>query len=90
MSKLLPLGNKIVLKPLPEEKTTTSGIILPGQENTKPQCAEVIAVGPDVDNINAGSTVIYSKYAGTDVKVDNEDYIIVKSNDILAILSDKE
>lgn len=89
--KLVPLGDKIVLKQLEAEETTKSGIVLPGQAKEKPQEAEVIAVGPGgnidgkevVMQVNVGDKVIYSKYAGTDVELDKEEYIIVKQSDIL-------
>ena len=89
--KLVPLGDKIVLKQLEAEETTKSGIVLPGQAKEK---AEVIAVGPGgnidgkevVMQVKVGDKVIYSKYAGTDVELDGEEYIIVKQNDILAIV----
>ena len=92
--KLVPLGDKIVLKQLEAEETTKSGIVLPGRAKEKPQEAEVIAVGPGgmVDGkevtmqVKTGDKVIYSKYAGTDVELDGEKYIIVKQNDILAIV----
>lgn len=92
--KLVPLGDRVVLKQLIAEETTKSGIVLPGQTKEKPQQAEIIAVGPGgvVDGkevemfVKPGQTVIYSKYAGTDVEVDEETYIIVKQNDILAIV----
>ena len=92
--KLVPLGDRVVLKQLAAEETTKSGIVLPGQSKEKPQQAEVIAVGPGgcVDGkevkmeVQVGDQVIYSKYAGTDVKLEEEEYIIVKQNDILAIL----
>lgn len=92
--KLVPLGDRVVLKQLVAEETTKSGIVLPGQAKEKPQQAEVVAVGPGgvVDgkevtmNVKVGDQVIYSKYAGTDVKLDEEEYIIVKQNDILAIV----
>ena len=91
---LVPLGDRVVLKQVEAEETTKSGIVLPGQAQEKPQQAEVIAVGPGgVVNgkevkmeVEVGNTVIYSKYAGTDVKIDDEEYIIVKQNDILAIV----
>lgn len=93
--KLVPLGDRVVLKQLVEEETTASGIVLPGQNKEKPQQAEVVAVGPGgvVEGkevkmeVKVGDKVIYSKYAGTEVKVDKEDYIIVKQNDILAVLA---
>ena len=92
--KLVPLGDKIVLKQLEAEETTKSGIVLPGQAKEKPQEAEVIAVGPGgvVEGkevkmeVEVGNKVIYSKYAGTEVKLDGEEYIIVKQNDILAVV----
>ena len=92
--KLVPLGDRVVLKQLEAEETTKSGIVLPGQAQEKPQQAEVIAVGPGgvVDGtdvkmeVTVGDKVIYSKYSGTEVKLDGEEYIIVKQSDILAIV----
>ncbi|MDE6313866.1 MAG: co-chaperone GroES [Lachnospiraceae bacterium] len=93
---LKPLGDKVVLKQLEAEETTKSGIVLPGQSKEKPQQAEVIAVGPGgvVDGkevtmqVKVGDKVIYSKYAGTEVKLGEEEYIVVKQNDIAAIIED--
>ena len=92
--RLVPLGDKIVLKRVVAEETTKSGIVLPGQAKEKPQEAEVIAVGPGgiidgkevVMQVKAGDKVIYSKYAGTDVELEGEKYIIVKQSEILAII----
>ena len=92
--KLVPLGDRVVLKQLEAEEITKSGIVLPGQAQEKPQQAEVIAVGPGgvVDGkevkmeVTVGDKVIYSKYSGTEVKLDGEEYIIVKQSDILAIV----
>ncbi len=92
--KLVPLGDRVVLKQLIAEETTKSGIVLPGQNKEKPQQAEVIAVGPGgvVDGkeirmeVKTGDNVIYSKYSGTEVKIDDEEYIICKQSDILAII----
>ena len=92
--KLVPLGDRVVLKQLVAEETTKSGIVLPGQNKEKPQQAEVIAVGPGgmVDGkeikmeVEVGQQVIYSKYAGTDVKLEDEEFIIVKQSDILAVV----
>ncbi len=92
--KLVPLGDRVVLKQLVAEETTKSGIVLPGQAKEKPQQAEVIAVGPGgmVDGkevtmqVKVGQTVIYSKYAGTEVKLEDEEYIIVKQSDIVAVV----
>ena len=92
--KLVPLGDRVVLKQLEAEETTKSGIVLPGQTKEKPQQAEVIAVGPGgmVDGkevkmeVAAGDQVIYSKYAGTEVELEKEEYIIVRQSDILAVV----
>lgn len=92
--KLVPLGDKVVLKQLVAEETTKSGIVLPGQAKEKPQQAEVVAVGPGgiVDGkevtmqVKVGDQVIYSKYAGTEVKLEDEEFIVVKQNDIVAII----
>ena len=92
--KLVPLADRVVLKQLEAEQTTKSGIVLPGQEKEKPQQAEVIAVGPGgvVDGkeikmeVKVGDKVIYSKYAGTEVKLEEEKVIIVKQSDILAVI----
>ena len=92
--KLTPLGDRVVLKQLEAEETTKSGIVLPGQSKEKPQQAEVIAVGPGgvVDGkevkmeVKVGDQVIYSKYAGNEVKLDEEEYVIVRQNDILAVV----
>lgn len=94
--KLVPLGDKVVLKQLVAEETTKSGIVLPGQAKEKPQQAEVIAVGPGgvidgkevVMQVKVGDKVIYSKYAGTEVKLEEEEFIIVKQNDIVAVVED--
>ena len=92
--KLTPLFDRVVLKQLVAEETTKSGIVLPGQAKEKPQQAEVIAVGPGgvVDGkeitmqVKVGDQVIYSKFAGNEVKLDEEEYVIVRQNDILAIV----
>ena len=94
--KLVPLGDKVVLKQLVAEETTKSGIVLPGQAKEKPQQAEVIAVGPGgmVDGkevamqVKVGDKVIYSKYAGTEVKLEDEEFIIVRQNDIVAVVEE--
>ncbi|MBN2878871.1 MAG: co-chaperone GroES [Clostridia bacterium] len=91
--KIKPLSDRVVLKSLENEEKTVSGIVLPGASKEKPQLAEVVAVGPGgvVDgnevkmNVSVGDKVIYSKYAGTEVKIDGEELIIVRQSDILAI-----
>ena len=92
--KLVPLADRVVLKQLDAEEKTKSGIVLPGTAQEKPQQAEVVAVGPGgmVDgkeiamSVKKGDQVIYSRYAGTDVKLDGEEYVIVRQSDILAIV----
>ena len=92
--KIKPLGDRVVIKNLEAEETTKVGIILTNSAKEKPVMAEVLAVGPggNVDgkeitmNVKVGEKVIYSKYAGTEVKLDGEEYIIVRQSDILAIV----
>ncbi|MBR4724349.1 MAG: co-chaperone GroES [Lachnospiraceae bacterium] len=92
--KLRPLGDKVVLKQLEAEETTKSGIILSTKAQEKPQEAEVIAVGPGgvidgkevVMQVKKGEKVIYSKYAGTEVKLDGEEFIVVRQSDIVAVV----
>lgn len=94
--KLVPLLDRVVLKQLEAQETTKSGIVLPDTAKEKPQQAEVIAVGPGgiVDGkevqmqVKVGDKVIYSKYSGTDVKLGDEEFIIVKQNDIVAIVEE--
>ena len=91
---LRPLGDRVVIKQLEAEEKTKSGIVLPSQSKEKPQEAEVVSVGPGgtVDGkevkmeVKPGDRIIYSKYAGTEVKLDKEEFIIVKQSDILAIV----
>ncbi len=92
--KLVPLSDRVVLRQCEAEETTKSGIILATAAQEKPQEAVVIAVGPGgvVDGkeiamqVKAGQKVIYSKYASTEVKLEGEEYIIVRQNDILAVV----
>ena len=94
--KLSPLGDRVVLKQMEAEETTKSGLVLPGNAQEKPQQAEVIAVGPGgiVDGkevemqVSVGDKVIYSKYSGTEVKLDGEEFIVVRQNDIVAKVTD--
>lgn len=91
---LKPLADRVVIKRKAVEETTKSGIILAGKAQEKPQVAEVIAVGPgeEVDgkklpmHVKVGDNVIISQYAGTEVKYEGEEYMIVKESDILAIV----
>ena len=92
--KLVPLTDRVVLKQLEAEETTKSGIILTSAAQEKPQEGEVVAVGPGgmvdgkevVMQVKEGQKVIYSKYAGTEVKLEGQEYIIVRQNDILAVV----
>ena len=92
--KLVPLGDKVVLKQVAAEETTKSGIVLPGSAQEKPQMAEVVAVGPGgtidgkevVMEVKAGDKVICSQYAGTEAKLEGVEYTIVRQSDILAIV----
>ena len=92
--KLRPLADRVIIKSSEVEETTKSGLILTGSAKEKPQMAEVIAVGPGgivdgkevVMNVAVGDKVIYSKDAGNEVKVDGEEDIIVRQNDILAVV----
>ena len=87
-----PLGDRVVIKNVEAEETTKSGLILTSGAKEKPQMAEVLAVGPGgmvdgkevVMNVKPGDKVIYSKYAGTEVKIDGQEIIIVRQSDILA------
>jgi len=89
-----PLGDRVVIQNIASEETTKSGIVLPGSAQEKPQMASVVAVGPGgvVDGkevtmyVEVGQQVIYSKYAGTEVKLDGQEYIILRQNDILAVV----
>lgn len=92
--KLKPLADRVVVKMVEAEETTKSGIILTGAAKEKPQVAQVVEVGPggNVDGkdvvmtVKVGDKVITSKYSGTEIKLDGEEYIIVRQNDILAIV----
>ena len=89
---LKPLGDRLIVRALEEEETTASGIVLPDTAKEKPQKGEVLAVGdgPIEDgerrplDVSAGDTVLYSKYGGTEVKVDGEDLLVLRESDVLA------
>ncbi len=94
--KLQPLGDRVVVKPKDEdEATTTSGLVIPDTAKEKPQLGEVLAVGPgefsDGDrvpmDVSVGDLVFYSKYGGTEVKVEGEEYLVLSSRDVLAVLA---
>jgi chaperonin GroES len=92
--KLKPLGDRVILKQQEAEEKTQSGIILPDSAKEKPQAAVVVAVGPGkeenghktVMQVKEGDKVIYSKYSGTEVKYEEEEYVIVNQNDIIAVV----
>ncbi|MBO8128779.1 MAG: co-chaperone GroES [Peptococcaceae bacterium] len=90
-----PLGERVVVKPLPQEEVTKGGIVLPDTAKEKPQKGEVVAVGPGrlLDNgqrvaidLKPGETVLYSKYAGNEIKINDEEYLILREGDILGVL----
>jgi len=89
-----PLFDKVVIKNVEAEETTKSGIVLPGTAKEKPQIAEIVAVGPGgvVDGkditmqVKVGDKVIFSKYAGTEIKIDDTEYVIIRQSDILAVV----
>ena len=87
---LKPLFDKVVIKAIETEERTASGIVLPGSAQEKPQLAEVIAVGPGTDDtkmvVKVGDRVVYSKYAGSEIKIDNKEVVIIRQTDILAIV----
>jgi len=91
---LKPLADRVVLKPVQAEEKTKGGIVLPDTAKDKPQEGEVIAVGPGriLDNgtkiapeVKVGDRVVYSKYSGTEIKIEGEEYLIIRESDILAI-----
>ena len=94
-SKLRPLGDRVVVKPTPREEMTKSGIVLPDTAKEKPQEGTIVAAGPGRLNdegerepmdVKVGDKVLYAKYAGTEFKVDGDEYLIVSQKDILAVV----
>jgi chaperonin GroES len=95
MAKLKPLGDKVVVKAVEKEEMTASGLVLPDTAKEKPQEGNVIAVGPGklldsgdrvAPEVKEGDRVIYSKYSGTEFKLDSEEYLILSERDILAVV----
>ena len=93
--KLKPLGDRLIVKALDEEETTASGLVLPDTAKEKPQRGTVLAVGDGNRNddgervaldVSVGDTVLYSKYGGTEIKVDGEDLLVLRESDVLAIV----
>ena len=92
---LKPLGNRVVVEPIEEEEVTASGIVLPETAKEKPQKGKVLAVGPGERNedgeripldVDEGDTVLFAKYAGTEIKMDGKKLLILRESDLLAIL----
>ena len=90
-----PLGDRLLVKPKPSEETTKSGIVLPDSAQEKPQEGTVISIGPGAKDdkgkvvameVKKGDIVLYSKYSGTEVKIDGKEHLIIKENDVLAIV----
>jgi len=91
-----PLGDRVIIKALPQEEKTRGGVILPDTAKEKPQQGEVVAVGPGrvtdkgtkVDmEVRVGDRVLYGKYSGTEVKIEGQEYLIVKESEVLAVLA---
>ncbi len=93
--KLKPLADRLIVKPMEEEETTPSGIVLPETAKEKPQRGEVLAVGPGARgddgnrqpmDISVGDTVLFAKYGGTEIKMDGDKLLILRESDVLAIV----
>lgn len=92
--KVRPLGERVVMKAIPQEETTKGGIVLPGTAQETPEIAEIIEVGDGVladgktveMQVKPGDRVIYARYAATDVKVDGEDIMVIRQSEILAVI----
>jgi chaperonin GroES len=95
-TSLKPLGDRVIVKAKPKEEMTRSGIVLPDTASEKPQEGEVLSVGPGrmLDNgkrvemeVKAGDTVLYAKYAGTEIKLDGDEYLVIRESDLLAVVT---
>jgi chaperonin GroES len=93
--KIRPLGDRVVIKPANKEEVSAAGLLLPDTAKEKPQKGTIVAVGPgrilddgtrQAPEVAEGQTVLYAKYAGTEVKIDNEEYLILSEKDVLAIV----
>jgi chaperonin GroES len=82
-----PLGERLLVKSVEESNTTASGIIIPDNAKEKPNRAEVVAVGSEVNNVNVGDTVVYGKYAGTELVLDGSDYMVLELSDVLGVIA---
>lgn len=81
-----PLGKRVLVKRVEETKTTASGIIIPDNAKEKPLTGEVIAVSKEVEDIKANDKVVFAKYGGSEIKLDNEEYLVLNTDDILGII----
>jgi len=82
-----PLGDRVVIEPIEQQEMTASGIVLPDTAKEKPQQGLVLAVGPDVEGeIKVDNKVLYAKYAGTEIKIDDKEVLILREDDILALV----
>jgi chaperonin GroES len=84
---LKPLADHVILKRIEKENKTTSGIVLPDTAKEKPEQGEVIEVGKEVKEVKKGDKVVFSKYGPTEVKIDGSEYLILKEEDILAVVA---
>lgn len=88
--QIRPLGDRVVIKRIEAVETTKSGIVLPGAAKEKPQEAEIVSVGPGTEDVKmevtVGDRVLFSKYSGTEVKIEDKEYIILKQEEILAVI----
>ncbi|WP_304546038.1 co-chaperone GroES [Sulfurimonas microaerophilic] len=82
-----PLGERILVKSVAESNTTASGIIIPDNAKEKPNRAEVMAIGSEVKEVNVGNTVVFGKYAGTELALEGQDYIVLELSDVLGVIS---
>ena len=82
-----PLGERLLVKSVEESNTTASGIIIPDNAKEKPNRAEVLAVGSEVEDVKVGDTVVYGKYAGTELSLDGENYIVLELGDVLGVIA---
>lgn len=92
---LKPLGDRLIIEPIEQEEMTASGIVLPETAKEKPMQGKVLAIGPGARkedgsriamDVSQGDTVLYAKYAGTEVKIENKKYLILKETDVLALV----
>ncbi len=96
MANIQPIGDRVVVKPQPAEEKTASGLFIPDTAKEKPQRGEVVSVGPGrVENgtkidmtVNAGDTVLYGKYSGTEITLNDEELLIMRESDILGVITD--